>query len=184
MEGLLDFADRKAWRAWLKKNHAREDVVWLKIYKKGEARDISHVEAVEEALCFGWIDGQLKKHDEDGFALRFTQRRKDSIWSEINRERAIRLIKKGAMTSAGMIKVEEAKRNGKWAAAYSSKRKLAIPAELKKALSRKEGALQAFSKMSNSHQLAYIYRINTAKREETKKRRIEETVKKMKGQSR
>jgi uncharacterized protein YdeI (YjbR/CyaY-like superfamily) len=183
MEGLLDFADRKAWRAWLRKNHSSVDVAWLKIYKKGKKGGISHVEAVEEALCFGWIDGQLKTHDDDGFALRFTQRKKDSIWSEINRDRAIRLIEKGAMTLAGLKKIEEAKRNGKWAAAYSSRRKQTVPPELKIALSRNKKALQAFMKMSNSHQLSYIYWINEGKREETRKRRIEATVKKMKERS-
>jgi len=184
MEDLLDFADRKAWRAWLRKNHSRVEVAWLKIYKKGKAVGISHVDAVEEAICFGWIDGQIKKHDDEGFALRFTPRRKDSIWSEINRERAVRLIENKAMTSAGMKKVEEAKRNGRWASAYSSKKKQAIPAQLKDALSREKGALDFFNALSNSHQLAYIYWINDAKKEETKMRRIKETVMKMRELSR
>jgi uncharacterized protein YdeI (YjbR/CyaY-like superfamily) len=184
LEKVLSFDRRKDWHDWLIENHSGSEGIWLRISKKrSSAPGISYEDSVEEAICFGWIDGQMKSNDIESFILRFSPRRKGSIWSELNRERALRLIKSGAMTAAGMEKVKEAKRNGRWASAYSSKKKPKMPEPLKNALS-KEGTLQPFNALPNSRQLAYIYWINNAKKDETKELRIAETVMEMKRQKR
>jgi len=169
--------NRDEWRKWLERNHNKEKEVWLVFYKKHTGKlGLSYDDAVEEALCFGWIDGRLKRIDDEKHLIRFSPRRKNSVWSEINRKKAEKMIREGKMTETGLAKIEEAKKSGKWFSAYTSK-KLAIPPDLEKALKDDKKAWDNFRNFANSYQLAYIYWVESAKREETRKKRIKEVVK-------
>lgn len=180
MEGveLHDFRNRKEWRKWLAKNFDKEAEAWLIHYKRGSGKKrLTHPEAVEEALCYGWIDGRLRSIDKEKFSLRYSPRRKGSVWSGINKANALRLIETGQMTKAGMEKIEEAKMNGKWTSAYSSRRNPTVPEDLRDALSRNKGILDAFNRMANSQKLQYVFWVDSAKKAETRKRRIGAVVK-------
>jgi uncharacterized protein YdeI (YjbR/CyaY-like superfamily) len=172
------FSDRDEWRRWLEKNHADEAEVWLVIKKKGASlKAVSYEEAVEEALCFGWIDGKMHSVDDQHYVLRFSPRKPRSIWSQSNRERVERLMRLGKMTEAGLAKVEEAKQNGRWAAAYTSKEKPAMPEDLQAALAQDVEAQANFYGFAPSAQTMYVAWIEQAKRVETRQRRIQEVVK-------
>lgn len=173
----LFFKDRGKWRAWLSRNHLRVKEVWLGYFKKGSGkRSVTHAEAVEEALCFGWIDSQIKSLNEESYIQRYTPRRPGSIWSKINKDAAIRLMAQGQMTKAGLRAVEEAKGNGQWARAYTSKRRMRVPADLRKALRKDRKVERAFDSLTNSHRTRYISWIEDAKRAETRKARITKVV--------
>ena len=173
----LSVKNRKEWRRWLENNHDMVEGIWLVFYKKHVVKvGISYDEAVKEALCFGWIDSTLKRIDDEKHKIRFTPRRKNSIWSEINKKRAEKLIKDKKMTKEGFSKIEEAKRNGKWESAYTSKKKPDMPSDLKRSLKENKKAWKNFNNFSNSVKINYIYWINGAKREATRKKRIEEVV--------
>jgi len=173
----LSIAKRVKWRKWLENNHNQEKEIWLIFYKKHSGKQkISLEEAVEEALCFGWIDCILKRIDDEKHIIRFTPRKKNSIWSKINRKRAEKMINDGKMTDEGFAKIEEAKSSGKWSSAYTLLVKPTMPSDLKRALKEKQKAWQNFNEFANSYQANYIYWVNSAKREETRKRRIEEVV--------
>lgn len=181
MSNLVDhnFLERKEWRRWLTENHFSEKEVWVIIHKKkSRKKGLKYPEAVEEAICFGWVDSKMRSIDTDRFRLRFTPRRKNSIWSKNNKETAEKMIRAGKMTQAGFETINEAKRNGKWDAAYSSEMGSAIPDDLVEALRENELAWKNFKKFSNSAKLQCIYWVNTAKKVETRKRRIDDTVKK------
>ena len=181
MSEPLRVADREAWANWLEAQHAEARGVWLTIRKKGSMHSgVFLGEAVEEAIIYGWIDSQMKPLDADEYLLRFTPRRDDSPWSLRNREMAERLVTEGRMKEAGLARVEEAKRNGRWGAAYSSKEPPKIPTDLENAL-KKRGALDRFRATSNSNQLQYIFWIDEAKRPETRAKRIRETIDKNSG---
>ena len=173
----LTFSSREDWRNWLRQNFQQTKSQWVEIYKKNARATGLHLEeAVEEALCFGWIDGILKGADGTKYLLKFSSRKKGSIWSAINKGRAEFLIAAGKMTDAGLAKIQEAKQNGQWDAAYTSKKNPEIPADLKKALQNDTEAWQNFDAFSNSAQFQYIYWINTAKTDPTRQRRIAEVV--------
>jgi len=178
MADTLYFRDRKAWRAWLRRNHARADGIWLLTYRKVAGRKgVSHPEALEEALCFGWIDSQMKKLDDIRFVQRYTPRRPGSGWSQVNKDLALRLIREGRMTAAGVREIDEAKRLGLWAKAYSAKRGMRLPSDLKKALMRDQRAWKNFQAFANTYKTMYIGWVKGAKREETRTRRIATVVK-------
>lgn len=169
---------RGEWRKWLEKNHRKEKEAWLVHYKKQANKlGVSHQEAVEEALCFGWIDSKLQRIDDEKFRLKYTPRKENSVWSKINKAVAERMIEEGKMTKAGLEKIEEAKRTGQWQAAYTSKRKLAIPTELKRALMKGNRAWQNFKNFANTYQNMYIGWVTGAKTAETRKKRLKEVVK-------
>ncbi len=174
----LDFKDRSAWRAWLKDHHASDSEAWLVIQKKRSRRaGLSLNEAVEEALCYGWIDGKLLSLDDQRFLLRFSPRKPDSVWSMSNIRRVERLIRAGAMTEAGLVAIEAAKESGQWQAALDREDTEKIPPELEAALREKKGALAAYRGLPDSKKKQYIYWLQSAKREETKSKRIEAIVK-------
>ena len=133
-------------------------------------------ESVEEAICFGWIDGKLKRLDAERFMLRFSPRRANSVWSKINKERAERLMKSGRMTAAGLVKIEEAKKSGFWDNAYTNKTKEAIPLDLKEALMKDKKAWGNFQNFANSYRNMYIGWVNNAKTTETRVKRIQKIV--------
>jgi uncharacterized protein YdeI (YjbR/CyaY-like superfamily) len=172
------FQSSVEWRRWLENNHDKENDVWLVHYKKASGKSsISHDSAVEEALCFGWIDGKLKSIDNEKFILRYSPRKPRSVWSEINRKRAERLIALGKMTMAGLKKIEEAKKSGLWDKAYTNRIKERMPPDLNDALSRNRDAWRNFRQFANTYRNMYIGWVTGAKTEPTRKKRIKEVVK-------
>ncbi len=170
----LEFESAVEWRAWLAEYHARVSVAWLVLYKKkhrGERMSLD--QAVEEALCYGWIDGRLKGLDEQRYALRFTPRRRNSIWSESNKRRVEKLIREGKMTKAGLTKVAAAHESGQWRAAARREQTDVIPPALEQALSQREGGLEAYRALPTSRKKQFIYWLQSAKRPDTKERRIQ-----------
>ena len=172
----LTFSGREEWRAWLEEHHAREQEAWLLHPKKKAARQsLSYQEALEEALCYGWIDSLLIALDSERFALRYSPRKRRSIWSEGNRRRVERLVAEGRMTPAGLEKIAEAKENGEWDAATAREEVDSIPADLEDALGTR-GALAAFKRWPVSRRKGYLYWLSSAKRPETRQKRIRTIV--------
>ena len=173
----LNFETGEEWRNWLKERHSQVNEAWVIIYKKNSKKDgLKYLEAVEEAICYGWIDSKMNRVDQDTFRQRFSPRRKNSIWSKSNKELATRLIKEGKMTNAGYEAIKEGKRSGKWQNAYTSKTIPAIPDDLQKALQASPTAQNNFQAFPNSTKLIYIHWIQSAKRPETRAKRIKQVV--------
>lgn len=173
----LQVKDRESWRAWLEKNHATEKEIWLVHYKKHVAKPgISHEDAVEEALCFGWIDGMLRRIDDEKYVLRYSPRRRGSICSESNKRRAERMMEQGRMTEAGLAKTREAKHNGEWQKAALREDTAHIPPDLEGALNANSRARHNFERLAPSHKKQYIWWITSAKTDLTRQKRIRETV--------
>ena len=168
---------REEWREWLKGNHHRQEGIWLVYYKKhtGKSR-IPYEDAVEEALCFGWIDSTVKRVDEETYVQKFTPRRKGSVWSKLNKMRAIKLIKAGRMKPLGLKKIEEAKKKRAWQDAYTSQKKVEMPEDLKDALCSNKIAESFFNLLSPSNKNKYINWVNIARRQETRSNRITKVV--------
>ncbi len=174
----LSFKNRDEWRKWLENNYRTEKEVWLFHYKKHVGKiGIQLEEAVEEALCFGWIDGKLRKVDDERFMLRYSPRKPDSVWSRLNREKVETLIAAGKMTAAGLSIIEEAKKRGSWDQAYTNLKRDRIPANLRKALAQDKTALDNFQRFANSYRNMYIQWVKSAKTAKTRKGRIEKVVK-------
>jgi len=172
-----EFASTKAWERWLRTHHAKEPGLWLKIAKKGSGVvTVDITEAIEVALCYGWIDGLRHAHDDTYFRQRFTPRKPRSKWSQINRDRAEALIAAGRMRPAGQAQVDAAKADGRWAAAYAGSRTIEVPDDLTKALRRNAKARRAFETLDSTNRFAILFRIHDAKRPETRARRIEQFV--------
>lgn len=170
-------ANRDEWRTWLVENHQAAKELWLIFYKKHTGRSgLTYTEALEEALCFGWIDGILKRIDHEKHTIRFSPRRANSIWSEHNKKRVRKLIREGRMTDAGLAKVQEAKANGQWDKAAQREDITIVPAELTKALAGNEQARLNFEALAPSYRRQFIYWVAVAKRDETRRKRIEETI--------
>jgi uncharacterized protein YdeI (YjbR/CyaY-like superfamily) len=168
---------REVWRTWLAEHNATSAEIWLVLGKKNSGvQTVSLEEAVEEALCFGWIDSQLKRIDERTHALRFSPRKPKSIWSQSNKERVRRLIAQGRMTPAGLALVEAAKASGQWDAATRREVLMELPAELEAALAARPGAREGFARLPDSLKNQFIYWVAEAKRAETRRRRIDEVI--------
>jgi uncharacterized protein YdeI (YjbR/CyaY-like superfamily) len=169
----LSFADRADWAAWLEDHHGEPDGVWMQIAKKGSGVEtVTHPEALEVAIAFGWIDGQRKALDETYFLQRFTPRRPRSKWSKINRDKAIALIESGEMRPSGLEEVERAKADGRWDAAYDSHRTATVPPDLQEALDANPEAKAFFATLNSQNRYAILYRVQEPKRPETRARRI------------
>jgi uncharacterized protein YdeI (YjbR/CyaY-like superfamily) len=176
-EDLLIFKDRAVWRRWLEKNHEHNSEAWLAICKKGaRAACLSLEDAVLEALCFGWIDGKLETLDKDRYALRFSPRRSDSIWSLSNIRRVEKLVEEGLMTEAGYRRIQEGFESGQWDSAIEREQVDEIPADLERSLRRRKGALSAYRSLTASRKKQLLHWIATAKRPETRLKRIETIV--------
>jgi uncharacterized protein YdeI (YjbR/CyaY-like superfamily) len=168
----------KEWRAWLKANHRTAKNVWLVLHKKSSpGPGIEYAESVEEALCYGWIDSKPQKRDEHTYLLYFTERKKGSVWSKINKQRIARLIKEGRMTAAGMKKIDAAKKDGSWST-LDPVDELEIPGELSKAFARNKKALKHFEAFPQGIKKQLVYWVLSAKREETRSVRIKDIVSK------
>jgi len=174
---VMEFASAKDWERWLARNHGKSDGVWLKIAKKGTGVDtVGYPEAVDVALCYGWIDGLRHKHDDVYFRQRMTPRKARSRWSKINREKAEALVADGRMREGGMREVEAARADGRWDAAYAGQRTIEVPGDLAGALRGNARARRAFEALDSRNRYAILYRIHDAKRPETRARRIEQFV--------
>ena len=170
---IVELPDQDAWRGWLKANHASEDGVWLKLAKKSSPRrTVTQPEAIEEALCFGWIDGQGRSYDEHFYLQRFTPRRARSKWSQINTEKAKRLIAEGRMHPAGLAQVEAAKADGRWDAAYPAQSQAQVPEDLRRALDANPTAGEFFETLTGSTRYAFLYRLHHIRNPESRARRI------------
>jgi uncharacterized protein YdeI (YjbR/CyaY-like superfamily) len=174
---VMTFESTDAWDAWLAAHHAGSPGLWLKIAKKGTAgRTISYSEALDVALCHGWIDGQKGRHDDEYWLQRFTPRKPASSWSKINTERAAALIESGRMRPAGLREVERAQADGRWEQAYESQSRVTVPEDLARALAANERAAAFFATLDSANRYAILYRIGTAKKPETRAKRIDTFV--------
>lgn len=168
--------NRKEWRKWLEKNHNKEKVVWLAIYHKDfDKESVYYADAVEEALCFGWIDSRADKNDENSFLLSFYPRKPKSNWSKPNRERAARMIKEGLMAPSGQAMIDLAKETGTWDAMKHIEDNI-IPDDLQQLFDKNKIAYKNFMTFAPSSQRLILTWIHNAKRPETRQKRIEETV--------
>jgi uncharacterized protein YdeI (YjbR/CyaY-like superfamily) len=174
---VMTFESTDAWDAWLAAHHAGSPGLWLKIAKKGAAgRTISYSDALDVALCHGWIDGQKGRHDDEYWLQRFTPRKAGSNWSKINTERAAALIESGRMRPAGLREVERARADGRWEQAYESQSRVTVPEDLARALAANERARAFFATLDSANRYAILYRIGTAKKPETRAKRIDTFV--------
>jgi uncharacterized protein YdeI (YjbR/CyaY-like superfamily) len=175
---MLSFGSAKGWEDWLAKNHARSRGIWLRFFKKGSGTaTITYAEALDAALCYGWIDGQALKHDEQSWLQKFTPRRPKSGWSKNNTIHAERLIEAGRMKPAGRKAIEEAKSDGRWERAYDSPGSAAPPADFLKELDKDPKAKEFFNTLEKRNTYAIIYRLQTAKTPETRARRMKKILK-------
>jgi len=174
---ILPFASQKKWTDWLAKQHGKSAGVWLKLSKKDSGiLSVTYDEALDVALCYGWIDGQKKGFDDKYWLQKFTPRGPKSIWSKINTEKAERLIASGEMKPAGLNAIELAKQDGRWDAAYSSQKNISVPDDFLAALDRNKKAKAFFATLNKVNRYAILFRIETAKKAETRARRIQQFV--------
>jgi uncharacterized protein YdeI (YjbR/CyaY-like superfamily) len=173
----LPFSKQKTWADWLRKNHPKSSGVWLKLAKKNSGSpSVSYAEALEIALCYGWIDGQKKSYDESFWLQKFTPRGAKSIWSKINKAKAGELIKSGRMKPAGLKAVERAKQDGRWDAAYDSPSVSTVPPDFQARLNKSAKAKAFFATLNSANRYAILFRIQTAKKAETRARKIEQFI--------
>jgi uncharacterized protein YdeI (YjbR/CyaY-like superfamily) len=171
------FKSKNDWAAWLEKNCGKSPGLWLRIAKKDSGlQSVTYPEAIEVALCYGWIDGQKKPQDERTWLQRFTPRSGKSVWSKINREKALALIASGAMKPAGLTAVEAAKKSGRWKTAYASSSKATVPADLQVALDANARAKTFFETIDRANRYAILWRIQTVKKVETRARKIQQFI--------
>lgn len=169
----LSFADQAEWRAWLAVEHATSAGIWLKLAKKATGiASINYAQALDEALCYGWIDGQKKSFDEQYWLQKFTPRGKKSIWSKVNRDHIERLSAAGLMHAAGEAEVERAKADGRWDAAYDSPKNSTVPEDFQAALDASPTAASFFATLKQANRYSFLFRIQTAKKPETRAKRI------------
>jgi len=171
---IIPFASRDAWEAWLEEHHATSDGLWLKIARKGSGLEtLSFAEALDVALCYGWIDSQADSFDDQYWLLRFTPRRPRSKWSKRNRARVTKLIEEGRMKPVGLREVERARADGRWEAAYDAQSTATVPEDFRRELEKNEEAGEFFATLDSQNRYAILHRIQDAKRPETRARRIE-----------
>ncbi|OFW76974.1 MAG: hypothetical protein A2201_12100 [Alicyclobacillus sp. RIFOXYA1_FULL_53_8] len=174
---IVLFASQGAWEQWLDTYHERSEGIWVKIAKKdSETTTVSYSEALEVALCYGWIDGQKKPYDLDMWVQKFTTRRPKSVWSKVNVDKVMLLVASGRMKPSGMKEVNAAKEDGRWDAAYESQRNFTIPDDFQIELEKNEQAKSFFGTLNRQNRYAICYRIQTAKKPETRKARIDKFV--------
>jgi uncharacterized protein YdeI (YjbR/CyaY-like superfamily) len=169
--------DRKAWANWLDENHGTSQGTWVRLAKKASGgRSVSYSEALEVALCYGWIDGQKRSEGEAAWLQKFVPRANKSIWSKVNRTKALALIGAGRMKPAGLKAIERAKANGSWAAAYDSPSTATVPGDLQAALDKNSRANAFFLTLDSRNRYAVLFRIQTVKKAETRRRKIQQFV--------
>jgi uncharacterized protein YdeI (YjbR/CyaY-like superfamily) len=174
---IISFKSAHEWEKWLAKNHAASKGVWLKIFKKDSLnRSVSYAEALEEALCYGWIDGQKAAYDDKAWLQKFSPRQVKSAWSKVNVGHAERLIREGRMKPAGLKKIESAKKDGRWSNAYHPQSSAQLPEDFLQEVSKDKKAKAFLDTLNRSNVYAIIYRLQTAKKPETRQKRISQFV--------
>jgi uncharacterized protein YdeI (YjbR/CyaY-like superfamily) len=174
---VVAFESEDAWEKWLEAHHASSNGVWMKFFKKRSATPtIVYKEALDSALCYGWIDSQVRKFDDNAYLQKFTPRRAKSVWSKINIEHISRLTKEGRMTPAGLEKVEAAKKDGRWDAAYASPANVTMPEDFKRALDANEEAKRFFTTLNKANTYGILTRIQFARKAATREKRIREFI--------
>jgi len=174
---IKPFASKTKWADWLAREHATSAGVWLKLAKKDSGiKSITYEEALDVALCYGWIDGQKKGFDEKYWLQKFTPRGAKSIWSKINTEKVERLIASGEMKAAGLKAVEAARQDGRWEAAYASQKNSTIPEDFQSALDQNEKAKASFASLKSAERYSFLFRLHHAKKPETRARHIQKFV--------
>jgi uncharacterized protein YdeI (YjbR/CyaY-like superfamily) len=171
------FRSKQDWAAWLEKNHRKSVGLWLRLAKKDSPlRSVSHAEALDVALRYGWIDGQKRPENEQAWLQRFVPRSSRSIWSKINREKALAMISSGEMKTAGLEAVENAKKNGRWDVAYDSPSGATVPSDFQAALDTHPRAAAFFKTLDRANRYAVLWRIQTVKKAETRARKIQQFI--------
>ena len=174
---VLHFDDAAAWERWLKKVHAKSGGAWLRIAKpRAERASVRHADALEVALCYGWIDAVKRNDGPHHWLQRFTPRAARSLWSKVNREKALALVDAGRMQAAGQREIDRARADGRWDAAYDSGRTSTVPADLQAAFDANQKAAAFFATLDSSNRYAVLFRLQTAKRAETRERRLRQFV--------
>lgn len=174
---VILFAHSAAWTTWLEQHHTTATGIWLRLAKKAAGiESVSYAEALEVALCYGWIDGQKKSYDETSWLQKFTPRGTKSIWSKINRENAKALIERGKMQPTGLKAIEQAQQDGRWDAAYDSSRSALVPEDFQAALEHNAEAKAFFATLTRGNRYAILFRIQTAKKAETRAKRIQQFI--------
>jgi len=170
---LLPVDTRKAWSQWLQRNHKSSEGAWLRFFRKNSGlQDLTYEQALEEALCYGWIDGQARPNDNISWLQKFTPRRPKSVWSKRNRDRVARLIKEGRMKPAGLKVMEAAREDGRWDKAYDSPAQMKVPSDFLAALKKDPGAYRFYKTLNRANTYAIAWRLQTAKKPETRARRM------------
>ena len=174
---IVEFRQKSDWLKWLEKNHDKSTGVWLRMAKKDSGlKSVSRTDALDVALCYGWIDGQARSEGETTWLQKYTPRTKRSIWSKINREKVNALIKNGEMQPAGLAEIERAKNDGRWDAAYDSSRTITVPDDLRAAFDKNKKAKTFFETLDSRNRYAVLFRIHSAKKAETREKRIKQFV--------
>jgi uncharacterized protein YdeI (YjbR/CyaY-like superfamily) len=174
---VMLFEHKKAWETWLEENHATSAGIWLRIAKKASGvQSVSYDEALEVALCYGWIDGQKKTYNETSWLQKFTPRGAKSIWSKVNREKVEKLIEREMMQPAGLKAIESAKLDGRWQAAYNSFSKANVPDDFQSELDKNAQAKAFFATLNQQNRYAILFRLQTAKKPETRTKRIQQFI--------
>jgi uncharacterized protein YdeI (YjbR/CyaY-like superfamily) len=174
---ILLFETQQDWEVWLKEHHSQATGIWLKLAKKDAGiASLTYAEALESALCYGWIDGQKASFDQQSWLQKFTPRRPKSLWSKVNCEKVTALIAAGRMQPEGLRQVELAKADGRWDQAYASQSRIAIPADFQSELDKNPEAQAFFSTLDSANRYAILFRIQTAKRAETRSARIQKFI--------
>lgn len=174
---IIQFAEPQAWADWLAQHHPEARGLWIQIAKKDSGiPSITHQQALDEALCYGWIDGQRRSYDKRYFLQKFTPRRPQSTWSKVNRDKVQRLIEQGRMQPAGLAEIEAAQRDGRWDAAYDPVSKAVVPDDLQAALDADEAAKSFFASLDSRNRYAILFGLQTAKKPETRIRRLQKFI--------
>lgn len=170
---IIAFQTPAEWENWLAENQSQPAGIWLRIFKKSSGKtSITYAEALDEALCYGWIDGQKKKYDDESWLQKFTPRRKRSIWSKINTQHVERLTQAGKMKPAGLAEIEAAKADGRWQQAYDSHRNMTVPEDFLRELEKNPKAKAFFETLNKTNVYSIAFRLQTAKRAETREKRM------------
>lgn len=178
MDNILAFESAKKWEGWLKRNHSKSDGIWLRAFKKGSGvKSVKIPEALDAALCYGWITGQARPYDDISWLNRFTPRRPRSIWSKINTAHAERLIKEGRMKPAGMRQIEAAKADGRWGRAYTPPSRASLPRDFLNELSKNRKAAAFCKNLNKANIYAIVFRLENSKNEDDRKAKISSIVK-------
>ncbi len=170
---VISFASDVEWERWLEENHRQSQGLWIKMAKKESGiPSVNHPQALDVALCFGWIDGQRQKFDDQYFLQKFTPRRAKSTWSKVNQDKVAALMSQGRMREAGIQEVERAKADGRWEAAYESQSKMSVPEDFQAELDQNPAAQKFFDQLNSVNRYSILFRITTAKKAETRQQRI------------